>query len=294
MTVTGRTLRTLGLGLAAAALAAAAPAQQFMTGRAAAGAAERPALTAQDIIERVGFDQRLGAQLPLDAALLDDGGRAVRLGDYFGRRPVVLALVYYRCPMLCSLVERGAAGAARALELAPGRDYDFVFVSFDPEDTPERAAAKKRETVAAYGHPGAAAGFHFLTGAAAAVAPIADAVGFRWTRDPVTGEFAHAAGLVVATADGRVSRYLYGAEFAPRDLKLALVESSAGKIGGPVEKMMLYCFRYDAGLGRYTAVSLLALRVAAALTLVAVAAYFVLAARRARRRDGHAAAGGLA
>ena len=293
MTPSTRPLRAFALALAGFAAAAVAPAQ-FMTGRGSERSGERPALSARDIIDRVGFEQRLGAQLPLDAAFRDDGGQAVRLGDYFGARPVVLALVYYRCPMLCTLVERGAAGAARALALAPGRDYDFVFVSFDPEDTPERAAEKKRETVAAYGRPGAAGGFHFLTGEPAAVAAVAEAVGFRWTKDPITGEFAHAAGLVVATPDGRVSRYLYGAEFAPRDLKLALVESSAGKIGGPVEKMLLYCFRYDAGLGRYTAVSLLALRIAAALTLVAVAAYFVLAARRARRSRGRAAAGGLA
>jgi protein SCO1/2 len=285
-------LRALALALAGLAAASAAPAQ-FMTGR-SESPADRPALAAKDIIERVGFDQRLGASLPLDASFRDEAGRPVKLGDYFGARPVVLALVYYRCPMLCTLVERGAAGAARALRQVPGRDYDFVFVSFDPQDTPERAAEKKRETVAAYGHPDAAAGFHFLTGAAPASAAVAEAVGFRWTTDPVTGEFAHAAGLVVATPDGRVSRYLYGAEFAPRDLKLALVESSQGKIGGPVEKMLLYCFRYDAGLGRYTAASLLALRVAAALTLAAIAGYFVFAAIRSRRGRGHAAAGGLA
>jgi protein SCO1/2 len=273
---------------------AAAASAQFMTGRGMAREQERGSLDAKQIIASVGFDQNLGAQLPLATALRDAEDRPVRLGDYFGQRPVVLGLVYFRCPVLCPLIERDAASAARALDLVPGRDYDFVFVSFDPEDTAERAAEKKQEMVAAYGRPETAAGFHFLTGTAADVGAIAEAVGFRWARDPVTGQFAHAAGLVVATPNGKVSRYLYGAEFAPRDLKLALVESSAGRIGGPVEKLLLYCFHYDAGLGRYTAGSLAALRIAAVVTLVALAGYFLLAARRARRRGAHPAAGGLA
>lgn len=284
--------RAYVIALAGVLAAAAAPAQ-FMTGRRAAPSTVAPALSAKDIVERVGFDQNLGAQLPLDAAFRDEHGRELRLGDLFGSRPVVLGLVYYRCPMLCTLVERGAAAAARPTGLVPGGDFDFVFVSFDPADTPELAARKKQEALVAYGPAASGAGWHFLTGGQDAIRALTDAVGFRWTVDPASGEFAHAAGLVVATPDGRVSRYLYGTEYAPRDLKLALVESSEGRIGGAVDKMLLYCFRYDAGLGRYTAVSMLALRVAAAATLVALLSYFAFALLRGRARK-RLEAGGLA
>lgn len=264
-----------------------------MTGPRPESVAPAGSLTAKQVIARVGFDQNLGAQLPLDVELRDESGRAVQLGDLFGERPVVLAFVYFRCPILCPLVERGAARAARPLDLEPGRDYDFVFVSFDPDDTPERAAERKADTLEAYGNRGSGAGWHFLTGDAEPVRRLTDAAGFRWTTDPATGEFAHAAGLVVLTPDGKVSRYLYGAEYSSRDLQLALVESSHGTIGGPVEKLLLYCFHYDAGLGKYTAVSMLWLRIVAVATLLALGLYFLVAVRRGRRRK-HAAAGGLA
>jgi protein SCO1/2 len=249
-------------------------------------------LTAREIVERVGFDQRLGATLPLDAEFRDEAGRSVRLGELLGPRPLVLVPVYYRCPLLCPLVERGAAMAAKPLDLLPGRDFDFVFVSFDPTDTPERAAQRKAATLAEYGRPETDAGWRFLSGGEGAVRAFTEAVGFRYAVDPATGEYAHASGLVVATPDGRISRYLYGAEYAPRDLRLALVESSAGRIGGPIDQLMLFCFNYDAGLGRYTAVSMLSLRVAAVVTLVALCLYFLLALRRGRPTG--AAAGGLA
>jgi protein SCO1/2 len=267
-----------------------------MTGRGVQRGAEqqRSTLTASELLDRVGFDQRLGAPLPLDAVFRDETGRELPLGALFGARPVVLALVYYRCPLMCKLIERGAASAAKPLALRPGADFDFVFVSFDAADTTERAAERKAATLADYGRPETAAGFHFLTGDETAIRSLTEAVGFRWVADPATGEFAHAAGLVVATPDGRVSRYLYGAEYAPRDLQLALVESSAGKIGGPAAKLMLLCFRYDSALGKYTAVSMLSLRVAAALTLLALAAYFLVWHRRVRRAGRQLAPGGLA
>jgi protein SCO1/2 len=285
----------VALAVTAALGAAPAPAQ-FMTGRGIQRAAEQQAgaLSAREMLDRVGFDQRLGAALPLAAMFRDEQGRELPLGALFGDRPVVLALVYYRCPLLCKLIERGAASAAKPLALRPGSDYDFVFVSFDSADTVERAAERKAVAVADYGRPETADGWHFLTGDETAIGALADAVGFRWATDPVTGQFAHAAGLVVATPDGRVSRYLYGAEYAPRDLQLALTESSAGTIGGPVAKLMLLCFRYDSALGKYTAVSLLSMRVAAALTLVALATYFLVWHRRARRAGGRLASGGLA
>jgi protein SCO1/2 len=283
------------VGCALAALAGVPASAQFMTGRGRLPEPGVPAssLTAREIVERVGFDQRLGAALPLDAEFRDETGRSVRLGELLGSRPVVFAPVYYRCPMLCTLVERGAAMAAKPLDLLPGRDFDFVFVSFDPTDTPERAAGKKAAALAEYGRPGTAAGWRFLSGDERAVRAFTEAVGFRYAVDPATGEYAHASGLVVVTPDGRVSRYLYGAEYAPRDLRLALVESSAGRIGGPIDQLMLFCFNYDAGLGRYTAVSMLSLRVAALVTLAALGLYFLVALRRGRLAR-RAAAGGLA
>ncbi len=292
--ITSRARRS-ALWLLALSLTALPSGAQFMTGRGLVPESGAPAdsLTAREIIDRVGFDQRLGESLPLDARFRDEAGREVLLGDYFGARPVVLAMVYYRCPVLCTLVERGAAMAAKPLVLTPGRDFDFVFVSFDPTDDPERASEKKARTLVEYGGTESAAGWHFLSGDETSIRRLTEAVGFRYVAEPGTGQFAHASGLVVATPDGRISRYLYGAEYAPRDLNLALVESSDGRIGGAVEKLMLYCFRYDAGLGRYTATSLLSLRLAAALTLVGLLAYFALALRR----DRHArrlAAGGVA
>jgi protein SCO1/2 len=277
--------------VAAAGLAEA----QFMTGRGLAPAVADPAdaLSAREIIDQVGFDQNLGAQLPLDLELRDETGATVRLGDFFGERPVVLGFVYYRCPVLCALIERGAAMAAKPLDLVPGRDYDVVFVSFDPTDTPEKAVEARERTLASWGRDEGRDGWHFLTAAPDAIERLTGVAGFRYVFEEATGQYAHAAGLVVATPEGRLSRYLYGAEYAPRDLKLALVESSAGKIGGAVEKLMLFCFRYDAGLGRYTAVSMLALRLAAAVSLAALVFYFALARRRGRR-DRRLAAGGVA
>jgi protein SCO1/2 len=282
------------LGAVLAAVAAGADAQ-FMTGRGLAPAVENPAdaLTAREIVDRVGFDQKLGAQLPLDVELTDEAGRTVRLRDFFDDRPVVLGFVYYRCPVLCRLIERGAAMAAKPLDLVPGRDYRVVFVSFDPTDTPEKAAEARARTLATWGREEGQDGWHFLTASPEVITALTGAAGFRYALEEATGQYAHAAGLAVATPDGRLSRYLYGAEYAPRDLKLALVESSAGRIGGPVEKLMLFCFRYDAGMGRYTAVSMLALRAGAAISLVALVLYFALARRRGRR-ERRLAAGGVA
>lgn len=286
----------VALAATLAAFAAVRPSHaQFMTGNGLAPATENPAdaLDAKAIIDAVGFDQRLGEALPLDVAVVDEAGQVRRLGDFFGDRPVVFGLVYYRCPVLCSLIERGTAMAAKPLDLAPGRDFDVVFVSFDATDTPELAVEARRRTLAAYGDSEDATGWHFLTAGEESIRAITGAAGFRFVREGATGQFAHAAGIMVATPDGRLSRYLYGAEYAPRDLKLALVESSAGKIGSPVDKLLLYCFRYDAGLGRYTAVSMLALRIAGVATLLALALYFFIAQRRGRRHRRLAAGGAV-
>lgn len=287
--------RAVALG-AAAALACGAGAQaQFMTGK----RVERDRLAAEavtparQLVEQVGFDQNLGAALPLDIAVRDETGREMRLGDLFGAKPVVLGLVYYRCPVLCTLVERGLVSGLKPLSLEPGTDFEVVFVSIDPSETPAVAAERKREVLAEYGRPATADGWHFLTADEAAIEELAGAIGFRFARDPETGQYAHAAGLTVATPDGTLARYLYGVDFAPRDLKFSLLEASAGRIGSALDKALLICFRYDANLGRYTAATMVILRIGATLTIVALAAFLFFALRR-ERRSRQLAAGGVA
>jgi len=287
----------LGVAGAVAAIVLGGPAPagaQFMTGqrvdreRSTADATR----TSRELVDEVGFDQRLGAELPLDVALRDESGAAVRLGDFFGERPVILALVYYRCPVLCTLTERGLASGLKPLDLAPGSDFEVVFVSIDPTDGPETSRERRADTLDLYGRPGAEGGWHFLTGDEAAIEAIADAVGFRYAFDASTGQYAHAAGLTVATPEGRLARYLFGVEFAPRDLKLSLVEASAGRVGSPVDKLLLVCFRYDATLGKYTAATMTLLKIGATATLLALAAFFYITLRRDRRE--RLAAGGVA
>jgi protein SCO1/2 len=278
------------------ALAAAAAEGQFMTGKRVERdrLAAETATPARQLVERVGFDQKLGGELPLDLGFRDDTGRELRLGELFAAgRPVVLGLVYYRCPVLCTLVERGLASGLKPLDLEPGRDFEVVFVSIDPTDTPETAAGRRSDVLAHYGRDSAAAGWHFLVGDEASIARLADAVGFRYALDPGTGQYAHAAGLAVATPDGVLSRYLYGVDYAPRDLKLALVESSRGEIGTVLDKALLVCFRYDAALGKYTAATMTVLRIGATLTVLALGAFLFFALRR-ERRDRRLPAGGLA
>ena len=257
---------------------------QFMTGLRVEKDrnAQSQAITSRELVERVGFDQRLGAQLPLDAAFRDEQGKAVKLGDFYGERPVILGLVYYRCPLLCTLIERATARGLKPLEFDPGDEYEVVFVSFDPADTPESAAEKKAETVAAFDRPESAPHWHFLTGDTESIAALTEAVGFRYAPDG-NGQFAHASGLVVTTADGRAARYLYGADYAPRDLQLAVVEAGQGEIGGAVEQVMLVCFQYNASLGKYTVAITTILRIVATLTLAAVGGFVLISLRRERR-----------
>ncbi len=214
----------------------------------------------------------------------DEVGRAVRLSDYFGKRPVVLALVYYNCPMLCTQVLNGLVSSLKVMSLVPGRDFDVVAVSFDARDKPSDAAAKKNAYLTHYNRPGTDGGWHFLTGDAASIAAVAQAVGFRYRYDADRDQFAHASAITVATPEGRVSRYLYGIEYAPRDLRLALVEASAGKIGTPADQVLLYCFHYDPKTGKYGAVVLNIVRLAGAATVLALAVSVFLMTRRRSAR----------
>jgi len=238
---------------------------------------ERPS-----ILTEIGFDQRLGESLPLDLPLRDEAGNAVRLGDYFKGRPVVLTLVYYECPMLCTLTLNGLASALDVLSFDAGKEFEIVTVSFDPRETPELARAKKQTYLQRYKRPGAEAAWHFLTGDADCVKRLTQAVGFRYVWDERTQQFAHPSGVMVATPDGRLARYLYGIEYAPNDLRLALIESAEGKIGTPIDQAILFCYQYDPATGRYGAAVMRILRLAAIATLTALGAFLTVMLRRER------------
>ena len=222
-------------------------------------------------LEGVGFDQRLGEPLPLDLELRDENGRDVALQAFFGQRPVVLALVYYECPMLCTLVLNGLTGALKGVGLEPGKDFEVVVVSFDPRETPELARAKKAAYLDRYGRPETAAAWHFLTGSAPAIERLTAAAGFRYAWDEEAKQFAHPSGVLTATPDGRISRYLFGTDYAPRDLRLALVESAADRIGTLTDQVLLYCYHYDPKTGRYSAAVMNLVRGGALATVAALA-----------------------
>jgi protein SCO1/2 len=231
-------------------------------------------------LQQVGYDQRLDNQVPLGLNFRDETGHAVRLNDYFGQRPVLLVMAYYHCPMLCDMVLTGVAGSLKTMTLNPGREYDVVVASIDPQETPQQAAESRHRTIARFGRPGTEAGWHFLTGPQESITALAASVGFRYVYDARRNEFAHAAGIVILTPEGRVSRYLYGIDYAPRDVRLALIESAGHKIGSLVDQALLYCFHYDPSIGRYSALTMRIVRIAAALTLLGVVLMITLLRRR--------------
>jgi protein SCO1/2 len=243
------------------------------------------------VVREVGIDQRIGDRLPLGTRFRDASGRDVALGDFFAERPVLVVPAYYECPMLCTLVLNGVLRALRALAFDAGRDFEVVVFSFDPDETSELAAAKRATYLAEYRRPGTEAGWHFLTGDAAAIGRLTRAIGYRYAYDEGSGEYAHPSGVVVATPDGRVSHYFFGIEFSPRDLRLAFVEASARRLGSVVDQVLLLCFRYDPSLGAYSAAAMRALRIAGVLTLAALGAFVWWSARRRRPPLGGAAAG---
>jgi protein SCO1 len=232
----------------------------------------------------IGFEQRLGESIPLDVVFRDELGEAVRLGDYFDTKPVILVLGYYECPMLCGLVRDGLAQSLRALAFAVGEQYVVITVSVDPRETPAHATAKKVQTLRSYARPGAALGWHFLTGEEASIRHLAQAVGFRYAFDAANGQFAHAAGLVVLTAQGKIARYLYGLEFAPKDVRLALIEAAAGQIGSPIDQLLLFCYQYDPATGQYGLVIMNVLRLAGLMTMVVLGGFMIVMFRRERHR----------
>ena len=245
---------------------------------------------APQIFRDVGIDQRLGESVPQGLVFRDETGRSVRLGEYFALgKPVVLSLVYYECPMLCTQVLNGLASALGVLTMDAGKEFTVITASFNPRETPELAAEKKRNYLARYDREGAAEGWHFLTGDSASIAALTKAVGFRYAWDPEINQYAHASGITVLTPAGVVARYFFGIEYSPRDLRLALVEASSGKIGTPVDDLLLYCYKYDPASGKYGPVVMNMVRVGGIVTLATLGVFLFVSLRGDRRRAQAAA-----
>jgi protein SCO1/2 len=232
------------------------------------------------VLRNVGFEPQLNAHLPLDLVFRDETGRNVQLREYFTQRPVLLALVYYGCPMLCNQTEQGVVGALRMLSFNPGRDYEVVFVSFDPRESPDMAAQKKESAMTHFRRPETASGWHFLTGSKESIDALTKGANFRYSFDEKSNLFAHAAGIMLLTPDGRISRYFYGVEYPARDVRLGLVDASAGKIGTPVDRALLFCYQYDPTSARYSASILKIIRLGGVLTILALVAGMLIFRRR--------------
>ncbi|MGA7613620.1 MAG: SCO family protein [Thermoanaerobaculia bacterium] len=217
---------------------------------------------------QVGIDQKLNNQVPLDLPFVDDQGHAVKLGDYFGKRPVLLVPVYYKCPMLCNMVLQGVVDSVRDLRFNAGDEYEVVVFSFDPSDTTKDAAEKKRTYVQRYGRAGTEHGWHFLTGSQDSITRLTDAIGFRYYYDAKRKQFAHGAAIMLLTAKGKLSRYYYGIQYNPRDLRLGMVETANDKIGSPVDQLLLLCYCYDPATGKYSSVAVNTIRAGGVATLV--------------------------
>ncbi len=233
-------------------------------------AADRPNLPPN--LNGIGIEQNLNAQIPLDTVFRDENGASVPLRTFFREKPVLLMPVYYRCPMLCSQILSGVVAGLRPLSLKPGRDFEVVAISFDPSDTPAEAMLKRTHYSRSYSRRAGINGWHFLVGSQAAISAVMQAIGFHYRWDPVNKMFIHASGVMVATPEGRVARYLYGVEYEPKDLKLSLVEASHNRIGSAVDRILLFCYHYDPETGKYGAVVLGSLRIGAVFTLIAMAA----------------------
>ena len=239
-------------------------------------------------LQKVGIDQKLGAELPLELAFRNEDGNSVHLQEYFDRRPVVLALVYYECPMLCTQVLNGLTAALRILEFRAGQEFEVVIVSIDSRETPALAAAKKKEYLHRYGRPDTGVGWHFLTGDEDSIQELARAVGFRYTYDPKTDLYIHASTIMILTPEGRLARYFYGIEYSPRDLRLGLVEASAERIGSPIDQVLLFCYQYDPMTGKYGVVIMRILQLAGLATFVSLGVFIFVMLRRERVKKGSA------
>ena len=254
-----------------------------------------PANVRPSYLTNVGIEQHLDSQVPPDLSFVDDTGHPVRLGDYFGKKPLILNLVYYNCPMLCGEELAGLSSAMKVVKFDLGKEFDVITVSFNPKETPELAAAKKQEYLRRYGRPNAAAGWHFLTGQAESINALTKAVGFQYQYDASKNQYAHATAIMVLTPQGRISRYFYGVDFPPKDLRMGLVEASQGKIGNAVDQVLLYCYHYDPAAGKYGAVISNILKIGGALTVLILAGMILIFLRLEKsvsRRNDWSHAGG--
>jgi protein SCO1/2 len=241
-------------------------------------------------LKNVGIEQHLSEQIPPTLTFRDETGKAVQLGDYFGKKPMILNLVYYQCPMLCGEVLSGLESALRVLKFDVGKEFDVLTISFDPKETPEMAAAKKAQYLKRYGRPSAQQGWHFLTGPAASIDALTRAAGFQYQYDPKTAQFAHATAIMVLTPEGKIAQYYYGVEFAPKDLRLGLIQASENKIGTVVDQVLLYCYHYDPDIGKYGAIISRVLQLAAGATVLILGTFLVVMfrmgpAKVTRRRE---------
>lgn len=235
-----------------------------------------------DALRDVGFDQRLGAQVPLDLRFRNEQGRSVELSEYFRSKPIILMVAYYNCPNLCPLALESAVKSLKAISFDAGKEFNVLIVSIDPNEGPALATANKEKYLQKYGRPGAERGWHFLTGEEVSIKQLTAAAGFRYTYDAEKDQYAHASGVIILTPEGRISRYLYGIEYPPRDVRLGLVEASAGKIGSPVDQLLLLCYQYDPATGKYTLVVTNVLRLAGLGTALGLGSYVLIMVRRER------------
>ena len=240
-------------------------------------------------LQNVGIEQHLDEQIPADLNFRDETGKPVRLGDYFGKKPVILNLVYYNCPMLCGEVLSGLEGALRVLKFDVGKEFDVLTVSFDPRETPDMATKKKAEFLKRYGRAGAAGGWHFLTGPQESIDALTKAAGFQYQYDPKTGQFAHATAIMILTPEGKIAQYYYGVDYAPKDLRLGLIQASQNKIGTLADQVLLYCYHYDPTTGKYGAIISRVLKLAGLATLLGLGILMTVLIRLGSGPRGHAA-----
>lgn len=251
---------------------------------------QSPANTTPSILENVGIDQHLNQKIPLDLNFVDENGQPVQLRQYFGEKPVIITMVYYTCPMLCSQVLSGLTGTLVSLSgFDVGREFNVITVSFDPRDTPQAAMDNKGRYLKRYRRTGSEEGWHFLTGKQEQIQALAQALGFRYVWDEQNQQFAHASGIMLLTPDGRIAQYYYGIEYAPRDLRLGIVEASKGRVGTIVDQLLLYCYHYDPTQGKYGVVIFNVLRISALATIVVLGGFLLVMFRR----ESHARRNGL-
>jgi protein SCO1/2 len=239
-------------------------------------------------LTNVGIEQHLEEQIPPELTFRDETGKPVRLGDYFGKKPMILNLVYYQCPMLCGEVLSGLESALRVLKFDVGKEFDVLTVSFDPRETPDMATKKKAEFLKRYGRPGAAGGWHFLTGPQESIDALTKAAGFQYQYDPKTGQFAHATAIAILTPEGKIAQYYYGVEYAPKDLRLGLIQASENKIGNLADQVLLYCYHYDPTTGKYGAIISRVLQLSGLVTILLLGVLVTVLIRQGSGANRHA------